>query len=284
MTSFTFGRKGHAKRFGAVSFLVAGLIGGSAVAPASAHSETVDLVVLGDSYSAGIGTGELAAKAQGCFASGPGYAEYLEERPGVALDGNFACAGATAKHAMQQAAAAYGSGALGAQTDLVTVTAGGNDVDFSAVILACATQPAAVCQTAVDNGYETARAQVLPDLQKLYGQLGAAAPDATIAAVGYPHLFSTKAGSASPLSPEAAEIFNEGVDRLNGVIEEAADRSPQAVYVDVTERFERHGIGSPAPWLNYGSADSYRDFHPTVEGYKKGYAGELKQLVGDLRR
>jgi len=282
MTSFSFGRKGRTKRFGAVSLLVVALAGGSA-APASAQPETLDLVVLGDSFSAGIGAGELAQSAQGCFVSGPGYAEYLDDRPGVALDGNFACAGATAKHAMQQAAAAYGLGALGPQTDLVTVTAGGNDVDFSAVIAACATQPAEVCQAAVDNGYETARSQVLPDLVELYGQLSAAAPDATIAAVGYPHLFSPKAHSASPLSPEAAGIFNEGVDRLNAVIETAAEQAPRTVYVDVADKFDRHEIGSPAPWLNYESADPHRNFHPTAEGYKKGYAAELRRLAKDIR-
>lgn len=282
------GRTGLPKRLGALTVLVAGLVAGSVAAPAVAHEDSVDLVVLGDSYSAGFGAGPLipstVVPGGDCYITESGYAEALEERRDVADAANAACGGATATVVPFQIQAAVGTQHLGEQTDLVTITAGGNDVDFTTVIRMCSAGVQA-CETAVKDAVGVANTHVARALANDYELIHKAAPHATIVALGYPHLFSTEGATASPLSPEAAEVFNGGVDTLNGIIERTAEESESVVYVDVTKRFRNHGIGSSEPWINFDPTElgDYNNFHPNEKGYEKGYAKVLKPVVRSLR-
>lgn len=297
------GRTGLPKRLGALTVLVAGLVAGSVAAPAAAHEDSIDLVVFGDSYSAGIGAGTPAPSTitndPRCFVSPSGYAESLSERQrAVELTANAACSGAWAgtgpsepvnedvPDVPQQIQLASEDGLLGAGTDLVTLTAGGNDVQFSRIIGACMQQDLAICKATVTQAEQAARTQVAPALALDYQQINTAAPDATIAVLGYPHLFSTEGATASPLSPEAAKVFNDGVDTLNSIIEGTAEKSDSVVYVDVTKRFRNHGIGSSEPWINFDPTNlqDYNNFHPNEKGYEKGYAKVLKPVVRSLQR
>jgi lysophospholipase L1-like esterase len=297
------GRTGLTKRLGALTVLVAGLVAGSVAAPAAAHQKTADLVVLGDSYSAGIGADQFESSHvipdPRCVVTSSGYADALvERRRAVELTANAACSGAQALDVAsepaeydvpdlpQQIRFASATNLLDAETDLVAVTVGGNDVQFGNIIGACAQLPLPDCEAAVAQAVAVAENRLAPALAQNYRQIHDEAPDATIAAVGYPHLFDTKRGSTTPLSPEAAKVFNEGVDVLNSIIERAADASPSTVYVDVTKRFKGHGIGSEDPWINFDPASpaDMNNFHPTAEGYAKGYAKSLNQLVGSAQR
>lgn len=295
------GRTGLTKRLGALTVLVAGLVAGSVAAPAAAHNDTIDLVVLGDSYSAGLGAGtpgpSTVINDPRCVVTSSGYAEALDERRAVELTTNAACSGAWAgagpaepvhedvPDVPQQIDAALEGRYLGAGTDLVTVTAGGNDVRFARIIGACMTQDLSTCKAVVKQAEDVARIQVASALANDYGLINKAAPDATIVALGYPHLFSTEGATASPLSAEAAEVFNDGVDTLNSIIEETAEKSESVVYVDVTKRFRNHGIGSSEPWINFDPTNlqDHNNFHPNEKGYEKGYAKVLKPVVRSLR-
>lgn len=296
------GRTGLAKRVGALTVLVAGLVAGSVAAPAVAHEESVDLVVLGDSYSAGLGAGTPAPSTfiddPRCLVTSSGYAEALGERQhSVELTANAACSGAWAgsgpsepvnedvPDVPQQIHLATKDGLLGSETDLVTLTAGGNDVQFSRIIGACITQDLQTCKATVKHAEYVARMQVAPALIKDYQQINAAASDATIVVLGYPHLFSTEGATASPLSPEAATVFNDGVDTLNSIIAGSVEYSESAIYVDVTKRFRNHGIGSSEPWIKFDSTDprAYDNYHPNEKGYEKGYAKVLKPVVRSLQ-
>ncbi|MCW2132269.1 GDSL-like Lipase/Acylhydrolase family protein [Arthrobacter sp. VKM Ac-2550] len=292
------GRTGLTKRLGALTVLVAGLVAGSVAAPAVAHEDSVDLVVLGDSYSAGIGAGTLmdstVLPGANCGITDSGYAEALEERRDAVNATNAACSGAKAlvdidddpdvPDVPDQILAATDD--LGEHTDLVAITAGGNDVSFGTIIYACAKLTLKDCNDAVAGAVFVAEKQVAPALEKDYKLIRNEAPDATIVALGYPHLFSTEGATASPLSPEAAKVFNDGVDTLNTIIERTAEDSGSKVdYVDVTKRFRNHGIGSSEPWVNFDPTNLQHpnNFHPNEKGYENGYAKVLKPVVRSLR-
>lgn len=272
-----------AGRLGAVAAVVGGLLAGPAAIPAAAQDGgPLDYVAFGDSYTAGIGAGvpgpsELLAD---CFQTSAGYVNMLDQRDDVDLAVNAACAGWTAAMVPLQVASASTAGYLNAGTDLVTITAGANDVNFITALVACLTRSEAECRTAVNDAKVLATTVVPTALAQAYGAIQAQAPGATIAALGYPHLFSTELGFNPYISIENAEIFNAGTDSLNRVIRNAAKASG-AVYVDVTDDFAGHGIGSSEPWINFNPLDPWlgTNFHPTVTGYTEGYAAAVVEEV-----
>jgi lysophospholipase L1-like esterase len=282
-------RGGKSLRTGVLAALSTVLLAGAAASPAAAQPKAIDLVALGDSYSAGVGAGPLQESplgaGTGCLVSAPGYAEVLGQLPVVDSAVNAACSGATSAQVPLQVSAAQQLGLLGQQTELVTVTAGANDIRYGEIIAACAADTVAACQGAVDAALATAQSQVGPRLAADYRLIHRAAPRARIAAIGYPHLFAD--GGAGPaMSADAAAVFNDGVDELNRVIKRAARTSPRTVYVDVVDEFDGHEIGSADPWINlnaFPAADG-TDFHPTAEGYAESYAAAVAAEVKALSR
>lgn len=270
------------RRLGALAVLITGLLGGSMAAPAVAHdAKPLDYVAFGDSYTAGIGAGlpqlsELYPREQ-CFQASPGYPDVLDDRRGVRLVANAACGGSNATTVPFQVQVASEAGKVNWRTDLVTITAGGNDVNFGNILEKCLVS-LDECKTAVKAAEGRAETEVLESLTNAYSAIRAQAPKATIVALGYPHLFSPEFEGVVYLTDEAAEIFNDGTDTLNGVIEKAAKQVRGTVYVDVTDEFEGHGIGSPESWIVLdGSAAS---FHPNATGYAKGYARAVVREAG----
>lgn len=264
------------RRWGALAVLITGLLGGSMAMPAAAHdSEPLDYVAFGDSYTAGIGAGlpqlsDLYTREQ-CFQASPGYPDVLDDRRGVRLVANAACGGSNATTVPFQVQVASDAGKLNPRTDLVTITAGGNDVNFGGILGACRSSLDA-CKAAVASAEARAETEVLASLKDAYSAIRAVGPQATIVAIGYPHLFSPEFEGELFLTDEAAEVFNDGTDTLNKVMRKAAKQVRGTVYVDVSDEFEGHGIGSPYPWIIFnGDLSDSANFHPNATGYAKGY-------------
>lgn len=225
------------------------------VLPAAAAPSTFTYDALGDSFAAGAGVDPAQA-----------YPHVLDGRMRIALDEAAAVPGATVPTMMAQL------GALDAGTDLVTVSIGGNDIGWGQVVLACLTQPDQVCAGAVAG----AEAHITSDLPALldsaYTQVRAAAPGAHVVVTGYPRLFSPEYGSyVVPLSPSFAleatvaeqQLMNRGADVLNATIRGVAE-AHGFQFVDVTKRFEGHGVNAPEAYL-FGATDPV-PFHPDVAG------------------
>ncbi|MET1086763.1 MAG: SGNH/GDSL hydrolase family protein [Arthrobacter sp.] len=258
--------------------IVAGLVAASVATPAAAHvSEPLDYVALGDSYTSGIGAPDInvsqlyPADPEPCYQASPGYVDVLDKRADVELRANAACSGWTAAMVPLQVQVASAAGLLNAETDLVTITAGGNDVKFLAILKACLSGTVKDCRAAVETAEAVARNEVFPALANAYAAIRAKARNATIIALGYPHLFSPKDNPY--ITDEAAKVFNKGTDTLNKVIRAAAKKSRGAVYVDVTDEFAGRGVGSRDPWFVFDPNNPLGgfSFHPTAEGYAKGY-------------
>lgn len=272
----------------AAAVLSVGLLASTVAGPATAtnsdrHRGEVDYVALGDSYAAGFGAG---AYVNTCGQSPLGLPGLLDDRRGIKLVFNATCSGAKAAASRtdavpdlpEQLEQLVGAGVIGAATDLVTLSAGGNDLDFGAVVGACATQSLAVCDQVIDGRTVQAQTTVAAALDDLYGNLRAAAPKAKIVVTGYPHLFSPKSGSEVLLSTEAQRLFNAGTDTLNTVIRQNA-KANGLQYVDVVKRFKGHGIGTRDPWITYTGFTAIDDLHPTAKGYQSGYLKSFRSTV-----
>ena len=270
---------------GLLAAVIAGLLAGSVAAPAAAQDAApLDYVALGDSYTSGIGASPSVtvsplypAELQPCYQSSPGYADVLDTQDHVQLTANAACAGWTAAMVPLQVQVASAAGVLNAETDLVTITAGGNDVGFGNLLGACMLRPLEVCAAEVKAAEAVAQAVVLPALTAAYAAIRAQAPNARIVALGYPHLFSPEVGANGYITNEAAKVFNKGTDTLNKAIKDAAKKSPGTVYVSVTDEFEGHGVGLPGSWFFFDPADPFSgmSFHPNATGYALGYADAI---------
>src|SRR5690606_12647250 len=148
------------------------LIGSAVAAP-----PTVTYDAIGDSYAAG--TGAL---------SGEAYPQVLDGRMQIVLDDFAAVPGADTLDLMEQSAV------LDDDTDLVTLTIGGNDIPWGATVVQCLGAPDTTCLTAIE-GVEGLIESTLPaKLDAAYEAVSAAAPNAHVVVAGYAHLFSPEFG------------------------------------------------------------------------------------------
>jgi lysophospholipase L1-like esterase len=267
--------------------MLAALMLGMAVPSASASApnrETfqVRLAALGDSYSSGVGTPDPDPSVPACYRTPHAWPNLL----GAALHWqveNLACSGAQTKNVTAP------FGGQGAQTDLlaalsprpkvVTITIGGNDVGFGAVLGTCFVSD---CRTAVVAS-DVAILTVLPGrLAATYRAVEAAAPGARLVVVGYPQLFPAHRSDVSGcpwLTSGERRALDHAGDLLNAVIAVEAWLAG-AVYVDVSRTLEGHELCTTDPWLvplpAFGAA------HPTVEG-QQAIAATVADRLSRLR-
>src|SRR5687768_341098 len=102
-----------------------GLITSASAAP----REPIVYDALGDSYASGYGVPPYEA----CGRSQSAYAVQVDGRAKIRLDDFVACAGATTKSLV----AGGQLSALDADSDLVTLQIGGNDIGWSSAVTAC---------------------------------------------------------------------------------------------------------------------------------------------------
>ncbi|WP_211879680.1 SGNH/GDSL hydrolase family protein [Pseudarthrobacter albicanus] len=230
---------------------------GAAAVPAEAASKT-SYVALGDSYAAGQGAGPYL---DACFRSENSYAELADQAKSIKLTTNAACSGNTTADI-----AATQLRRLKKGTELVTITAGGNDLNVGAIAVLCgAALESPACQQSLASAQNLlSTGELSSRVARLVLAVKAEAPRAKIVVTGYPHLFESAQGL-----PDQANQF---VDALNGSIFQAASATG-AQYVDVTGAFAGHGIGSGDPWINNPSVPLASDaYHPNAAGYKAYYA------------
>jgi lysophospholipase L1-like esterase len=276
---------GHASRIrtlelialsGAVAALVAGAAGPAAAEPKAALS----YVALGDSYASGFGAGSYVNL---CGQTPLGLPGILDGKKQIDLVADATCAGAKAVSEPagaldlpEQVTRVVAAGALSRDTDLVTISAGGNDVGFGEVAGVCAVGSPADCANLIAFKNATVLPVLGNSLDALYDSIESAAPDADVVVTGYPHLFSPEFGV--PVIPvESQTAFNAGTDALNTLIRSQAE-AHGFTFLDVVPKFEGHGLGSPSPWITF-RANADDNLHPTAEGYKSAYFPAFRSAV-----
>jgi lysophospholipase L1-like esterase len=240
---------------------------------AAAAPTTVDqYVALGDSFSSGVGTGSYTLSAS-CRRGVYAYPWLVaQQRPNTSLT-FVACSGATTNDLM-----ASQIQSVTAETDIVTMTIGGNDIGFADLILRCTL---ADCSAALDNTRSTLGSFLTPRLDTVYTAVDARSPSASVVVLGYPRLFMSVGcfGTFGISSTERTKA-NQLADALDQLIGSRAT-SFGFTYRSAITPFTGHAVCSLSPWLNglniFNTTESY---HPNRNGNSLGYAPLVRSVVG----
>lgn len=255
-----------------------------AVAPAAQSAEPAGAayVAVGDSEAAG--TGNLPYVDQSCLRSKKAYPMVLAATLGTSVV-STACAGADTDDVLGQVAALAMSGDLGPATRLVTMTAGFNNVDWQAGLVACGEggDPLS-CQQALLAAQQAV--QALPvQIATLIGAIRTAAPNAQIAVTGYPLLFgdvtnfcAVGASADGPVKFTADQtmLVNMFIESVNTAVAagvagyQGQTGDPGVLFVDIATGFDGHGLCDTGDrWISglvRGQPTSDRGLHPNVPG------------------
>lgn len=259
---------------------------GYAGKPIPAKLPASKYVALGDSYSSGEGAFDYYTASGGCHRSQDSYPAYLQIANSLGDIAFAACAGAVTDDLYNQNPVNTSEIAqrehLGSRTEVVTLTIGGNDIDFAGIMDKCITKGALNVSgdnCRVDSTITTDLADRLDALagntegttkdnreihsiKEVLVAIAAAAPNAKIYIAGYPRLFGGSTGnytqdSNSPggykcdvhtlgnasVSYSDAQWLNDKAEELNDVIEGAVISTPSVNATYVpTTEFFNHGL------------------------------------------
>lgn len=254
-------------------------------------------VALGDSYSSGTGTFNYYQESGDCLRSGYSYPLYVADQLSLGVPLFAACHGAqTADFHNQNPNTGEPAqiSHLSTDTEVVTLTIGGNDAGFKGVLERCVNSPDNSgwgCSTdtaftadladrfdALAGGSPALAADGRPiySLENLYKDIATAAPNAKIYVGGYPRLFgsdianyttnSNAPGGAqcaipigATVSYDDAQWLNQKANELNGITFDAV-QAAQNDGVDIT-------FVSAALFTGHGQCDSQGEWiHPVVFG------------------
>lgn len=221
-----------------------------------------------------------------CHRSKNAYAQILAADNEFAGGSGFvACSGAVIKDFTRPNGAntdeAAQLAALNDDTSLVTLSVGGNDLGFADVLRDCVINGEGgvgmidSCQEKHDQRITRRLPQLRTELVELYQKARQKAPNARIIVVGYPPLFVENPDDdyGNLLFAEDQEWMNERAGDLNAVLASAAAEAG-VEFVDPTDAFRGHGLGSDDPWFNdldWGGPGLMlvdpSSFHPNAKGH-----------------
>jgi lysophospholipase L1-like esterase len=249
-------------------------------------------VAMGSSFAAGTGiNGIKPGTPQRCGRSASNYATLVAGKLGLALD-DQTCGGATTAHILgpwNELPAQID--AVNADTRLVTVTIGGNDVGYVMNLFIASCPPEGMIVQGTRRACTAPRPPKAEDYVKLEATLRAVArevfrraPKARLVFVQYVKLIPDAPCAAAQLSPEGALATRDIGEQLARVTARAA--LAEGAEVLAADQFSRGhtlcdadkwsvgpkpgGIEAPAPW------------HPTAAGHA-AIAEELEALVTGSR-
>ncbi|MFF5157779.1 SGNH/GDSL hydrolase family protein [Streptomyces sp. NPDC000348] len=235
-----------------VSAFALSLTGGTAHASAS-----LDYVALGDSYSAGSGVLPVDPTNLLCLRSTANYPHVIAARTGARLK-DVTCGAAQTKDftSSQYPGVAPQVNALGADTDLVTLTIGGNDNGtFINAMTACGAAgvlsggKGSPCKDTYGTSFtDQIDANTYPALKSALQAVRAKAPNARVAVLGYPWITPAEADPSCfvKLPVAAGDVpYVRGIQaHLNAVVERAGEEAG-ATYVDFSRVSEGHDACKP---------------------------------------
>ena len=241
--------------------------------PAVPLTRASTYVALGDSVAAGLGL-PLVPNATSvdtqCGRSTQGYPYIVAAKLGKTVS-NFSCSGATAgdlftqqgvsgSNISPQLSQAY---ANGVKPELITVTAGANDVQWSTYIQKCyVTTCGTNADTLVANGaLVLLQAKLFYMFYEIQNRSGNTPPKVVL--TGYYNPLSAQCTSKTP-SLTANEIawVQSDVTALNQTIQNVTSRFSFARFAPVD--FTNHDLCSASPWIQ-GQSDA-APIHPTAVG------------------
>lgn len=260
------------------SLLTSLVVASSLLAPAGASSAATpdEYAGLGDSFSAG--NGAFSNNLDGCFRNTYAY-PYLVGTQRANTNLTFkACGGAVTSDVINNQVPE-----LRADTDYVSITIGGNDVGFADLIINCAGYWSFNCQNAVNETKRQIVEELPAKLDATYAAIRAKAPSAHVVVLGYPRLFgkSVSCSAANGVTAQEATWANEVVDLLDSTISSRVSAQDSGfTFRSSVAAFRGHEICTSEPWVNGASWSPADAYHPSRNGYAKGYAPLVRSVIG----
>lgn len=259
--------------------------GGAAPSTADEPNRTYEhYVALGDSFAAVGGRDAGFSGPEFCQRSGDNYPALLLASNRIAGGEDVTCQGAQIPH-LTGPRQTYSSDASSAQipaqldsltadTDLVTLSIGGNDIDFGTIVgcygRSMLTQVASQCGAELDTRSGAALDQLESDLDAVYEQIADRAPDARVIVTGYVPLISagddcTQIGA---ISPEDREWAFDITEELNDVIGDAARRHGAEFVLPGDAEDHTACAETSARWVDFSGEETHSfPMHPTPAGH-----------------
>lgn len=262
----------------ATASLLVGATGPAGAAGASGQAAVGRYVALGDSYAAGTGLpGQTDAQ---CGRSAGSYPSWIAETYKPAVFKDVTCSGATTRSLWnKQGPAAPQVDALTEDTDLVTVTLGGNDLGFSDVLTTCVlagltTREGTPCRDRLAAGgkdLDADFARLSTRVPDMLTDIERRSPRARVVVVGYPNLFpadGSACGSSVPLAKGDMTWLNQATNRLNLLLETAAHLK-QAEFVGTSSVFRGRDMcqSSSRRWIDPLLPQTPGSAHPNSVGH-----------------
>lgn len=255
-------------------------------------ADELNYVALGDSYSAASGVLPLDPSANPfCARSTRNYPHVIASATGAKLT-DMTCGGAQTKDftAGQYPGLKPQFDALSADTDLVTLTIGGNDANlFAGAIFACAAAGLSTggwgspCKTLNGSKFDDQIDNTIyPAVRLALADLTAKAPNADVAILGYPWILPEKDGCfhKMPVARGDVPYLRAMQAHLNEVIAKAAGETG-VTFVDLAEASDGHDACKPigTRWVEpalFGT--NFVPVHPNALGEAKMAAEALAVL------
>jgi lysophospholipase L1-like esterase len=273
--------KGSVRLSGLAAGLVFSLVlflpvAGATAASSGALPPGAQYVALGSSYAAGFGIQPQEPGAGSCGRSEIDYPHLVATKLHLQLD-DVSCGGAVTANALAtpQGSAPPQVDAVTSQTRLVTMTIGGNDVDYISTAIACG-QAVSTCTTTANPTRIDAEFQVLPrSLTDLIQAIRAKAPSAIIVLVAYPRLVPPTACPALHYTPAATRLVGSMGQRLEQVFVTVA-RMDSVRFADPYVVGAAHGPCATGTnqWVAGLVPSNGFEYHPTAAGHQ-----EMARLV-----
>lgn len=277
-------------RYMAVLGVVAAIAMSCAKPPAHSPIEAgARYVALGSSFASGPGLGPMPA--DGCLRSTANYASYAAAALNLKLT-DVSCASATTDNIVI-GPQRTGSGeqppqiaAVTADTRLVTLTIGGNDVGYAAALdkFGCADAGACAPEAVDEKSIQQATDGLSARLVTAIEAIRAAAPQADVLLVTYPQIVPSDGSTCPALvlsADHAAAMAAIGV-RLNEAFRSAASATG-ARLVDVYAASADHTACATDPWVAgwvpTDDPSGAHAYHPTGAGMR-AVAGMVVAAVG----
>ena len=236
-----------------------------------------EYVALGDSYAA---FGDQSGVAAPCGRSASNYPGLLDANPAVGELTDVTCGGAVTEDLFeaQHPGVAPQLEALDEDTDLVTLSIGGNDVGFG-LIVQCITGGLPGSPRDCESELGTTVSGLIADVYgedgavaDIYAEIAERSPDATVIATQYLPLMPADDADGCAFTQfvgdENLEWAREITQEINDAVDEAARRNGHVSVLPVDDT-DRSGC-APADerWVVFadGSENNAAPFHPTALG------------------
>lgn len=243
---------------------------------------TPEYVALGSSFASGPGvTVRVPGSSLPCGRSADNYAHQLSRKRHLSLV-DMTCNGATTENVLRRGQFFQPPqiAAVGADTRLVTVTIGGNDVFYlrNMIALHCVNAPGDVpawqhmlglCTPVPASDVAAAFTRLAANMREIAGDVRRRAPHARLIFIPYLSVLP-RSGTCTALgltSAQADRMRAVGA-RLHAMTREAA-RDAGADFVDATAMSADHNPCAAVPWVNgfvFSLSSGKFPFHPNLTG------------------